>query len=95
MGPTRTATKSNVAGWAQRLIIPFREEPAAFVEPDAHGPYPDGLHTLSAVGGITLVDGKRLQLAPAEFRRVIARMLRRRLRKVAYRLFPRPAPLEQ
>jgi hypothetical protein len=70
----------------------FREEPAAFVEPDVNGPYPDGLHTLSAVGGMTLIDGKRLQLAPAEFRRVIGRMLLRRLRKLAYRLLPGPRP---
>jgi hypothetical protein len=70
----------------------FREEPAAFVAPDVSGPYPDGLHTLSAVGAITLIDGKRLQLAPAEFRRVIGRMLVRRLRKVAYRLSPGPRP---
>jgi hypothetical protein len=67
----------------------FREEPVAFVEPDVNGPYPDGLHTLSAVGGITLVDGKRLQLAPVEFRRVLARMLMRRLRKLAYRVMPK------
>lgn len=60
----------------------FREEAVAFVEPDVNGPYPDGLHTLSAVGGITLVDGKRLQLAPAELRRILARMLRRRLQKL-------------
>jgi hypothetical protein len=59
----------------------FREEPAAFVAPDANGPYPDGLHTLSAVGGMTLVDGKRLAFAPAEFRRVLRRMVLRRLRK--------------
>jgi hypothetical protein len=70
----------------------FREEPAAFVEPDVNGPYPDGLHTLSAVGAMTLIDGKRLQLAPAEFRRVIGRMLLRRLRKLAYRLLPGPRP---
>jgi hypothetical protein len=60
----------------------FREEPAAFVAPDASGPYPDGLHTLSAVGGMTLIDGKRLAFAPAEFRRVIRRMVMRRLRKL-------------
>jgi hypothetical protein len=70
----------------------FREEPAAFVEPDVSGPYPHGLHTLSAVGAITLIDGKRLQLAPAEFRRVIGRMLVRRLRKLAYRVLPGPRP---
>ena len=60
----------------------FREEPVAFVAPDANGPYPDGLHTLSAVGGMTLVDGKHLAFAPAEFRRVIRRMVTRRLRKL-------------
>ena len=71
----------------------FREEPAAFVEPDVNGPYPDGLHTLSAVGTtMTLIDGKRMQLAPAEFRRVIGRMLARRLRKLVYRLMPGPRP---
>jgi hypothetical protein len=72
----------------------FREEPAAFVEPDGNGPYPDGLHTLSSVGGMTLVDGKRLELAPAEFRRILGRVFLRRLRK----LFPfgaRTAPGRQ
>ena len=37
----------------------FEETPAAFVDPDPHGPYPHGLHTLSAFGTRTLVDGKR------------------------------------
>jgi hypothetical protein len=37
----------------------FREEQAAVVEPDKNGPYPEGIHTLSSVGNITLVDGKR------------------------------------
>jgi hypothetical protein len=68
----------------------FREEPVAFVEPDINGPYPDGLHTLSGVGGITLVDGKRLGFAGAEFRRVLRRMVMRRLRKLAYTVAPRP-----
>lgn len=60
----------------------FREEPAAFVAPDAAGPYPDGLHTLSGVGNVTLVDGKRLAFSGAEFRRVLRRMVTRRLRKL-------------
>jgi hypothetical protein len=38
----------------------FEEDQVAVVEPDANGPYPDGVHTLSSVGGITLIDGKRL-----------------------------------
>ena len=83
------------ASYGSRVIInrvhtltptAFREEPVGFVEPDVDGPYPDGLHTLSSVGQMTLVDGKRLRLAPAEFRRVIGRMVRRRLRKIRYRL---------
>jgi hypothetical protein len=60
----------------------FREEPAAFVAPDAGGPYPHGLHTLSGVGGMTLVDGKRLAFSGAEFRRVLRRMVMRRVRKL-------------
>lgn len=40
----------------------FREEQAAVVKPDVNGPYPDGVHTLSSIGDITLVDGKRLPL---------------------------------
>jgi hypothetical protein len=70
----------------------FREEAVAFVEPDANGPYPDGLHTLCGVAGMTLVDGKRLELAPAEFRRVIGRMVMRRLRKLVYRMKPGRRP---
>ena len=60
----------------------FREEPATFVAPDVAGPYPDGLHTLSGVGSLTLVDGKRLGFSGAEFRRVLGRMLMRRLKKL-------------
>ena len=39
----------------------FEERIVAVVEPDRNGPYPDGLHTLSAFGDMTLVDGKREQ----------------------------------
>jgi hypothetical protein len=59
----------------------FREEPAAFVAPEVGGPYPDGLHTLSGVGGVTLIDGKRLSFSGAEFRRILRRMVMRRLQK--------------
>lgn len=38
----------------------FAEETVAAVGPDADGPYPEGTHTLSAVGNVTLIDGKRL-----------------------------------
>jgi hypothetical protein len=57
----------------------FKEEVVAYVEPDINGPYPQGLHTLSAVGDLTLIDGKRLRFASSEFRRILARMIRRRL----------------
>ena len=37
----------------------FRETLIRRIAPDPHGPYPDGLHTLSGHGGLTVVDGKR------------------------------------
>ena len=37
----------------------FVEEPVARLAPDPRGPLPDGLHTLTAAGPVTLVDGKR------------------------------------
>jgi hypothetical protein len=39
--------------------VEFEEKVASVVEPDRNGPYPDGLHTLSAMGNKTLIDGKR------------------------------------
>jgi hypothetical protein len=47
----------------------FREETAAAFEPDKTGPFPAGLHTLSAVGDYTLIDGKRFLFVPHEFLR--------------------------
>ena len=38
----------------------FSEEPVASVAPEPGGPYPDGLHTLAAVGSLTLIDGLRI-----------------------------------
>jgi hypothetical protein len=55
--------------------LAFREEPFAFVDPDPEGPYPDGLHTLSQVGNVTLIDGKRTLFVPVEFRRVLLKKL--------------------
>jgi len=37
----------------------FEEETINVLAPDPLGPYPDGLHTLTGVGKVTLVDGKR------------------------------------
>ena len=43
----------------------FEEEVVAHLRPDPAGPCPDGLHTLSAAGEVTLVDGKRHELLGA------------------------------
>jgi hypothetical protein len=62
----------------------FHEVEAASVEPDPRGDYPAGLHTLSQVGEVTLIDGKRVIFSPAEFRRVLIhylRAIRKRLRR--------------
>lgn len=42
----------------------FEEVPASVVKPDPSGPYPDGLHTISAVGNLTLIDGLRFVSTP-------------------------------
>lgn len=52
----------------------FDETTVARIAPDPKGPYPAGIHTISGVGGITLVDGKRFRFDP--FAKV-----RRRLRR--------------
>lgn len=54
----------------------FHEEVAAHLRPDPAGPCPDGLHTLSAVGGLTLVDGKRHELLPPPIAAALKRMKR-------------------
>lgn len=51
----------------------FAEEPVAAVEPDPRSPFPVGLHTISAVGDLTVVDGKRTVFSSSEFGRVISR----------------------
>ena len=73
-------------GYGRRVVInrvialtptEFEERPAAYVEPDARGQYPDGVHTLSAFGGRTLVDGKRHRFAPAAFAATLRSYARR------------------
>ena len=56
----------------------FKEEVAAVVEPYADGPYPQGIHTLSAVGDMTLVDGKRYKFVASAAKSAILRRLRGR-----------------
>jgi hypothetical protein len=59
----------------------FAEEFAAAVDPEAAGPYPCGLHTLSAVGNVTLIDGKRIRFVPAQFARTLRSWLNRLRRR--------------
>jgi hypothetical protein len=42
----------------------FEEEPVTRVAPDASGPLPGGLHTVSGVGDVTLIDGRRSVFVP-------------------------------
>jgi hypothetical protein len=43
----------------------FAEEPAAIVEPFPDSPFPEGIHTISRVGDLTLVDSKRHRFIPS------------------------------
>jgi hypothetical protein len=56
----------------------FEEEVAVHLRPDPAGPCPDGLHTVSAAGGLTLIDGKRHELLPAPIAAALRRMRRGR-----------------
>jgi hypothetical protein len=62
----------------------FREEPVVHLEPFRDSPYPDGVHTLSAVGSLTVLDGKRMAFLP----RMSARRLRHKFRRIGEKLFP-------
>jgi len=53
----------------------FAEEPVATVRPPEDGPYRSGIHTLSAVGDVTLIDAKRVVFVWAAFRRRLAARL--------------------
>jgi hypothetical protein len=59
----------------------FAEAAAARVEPDPQGPYPEGLHTVSAAGDVTLVDGKRSGFHRAALARALRSNLGSRLRR--------------
>jgi hypothetical protein len=49
----------------------FEEEPAATVEPYANETYADAIHTVSAVGNFTLIDGTGLRFVPSAFGRAV------------------------
>jgi hypothetical protein len=55
----------------------FAEKTVAAVEPSKTGPYPDGLHTLSAMGSMTLLDGKREQFIACAVSRSMKVFLKR------------------
>ncbi len=57
----------------------FRETPVQRIEPDPDGPWPEGVHTLSAAGPVTLVDGKRWTLSRHTVRRELGRLAKRAL----------------
>ncbi len=54
----------------------YREEPVARLIADPSGPFPSGLHTLSVINGVVLVDCKKIIVNP----RILAQRLRRRMR---------------
>ena len=54
----------------------FEETVETVVRADPRSPFPDGLHTISAVGPRTLIDGKRTVFLPREFLAQLRRMLR-------------------
>jgi hypothetical protein len=72
------------ASYGRRIVVnrvleltpeEFSEETATALEPDKSGPCPAGLHTLSAVGDYTLIDGKKLLFVPQEFWRTVRWLL--------------------
>jgi hypothetical protein len=56
----------------------FEEEPVTTLAPDARGPFPVGLHTLSSVDGMTLIDGKAWTISSQALRRRLRTRLARR-----------------
>ncbi len=60
----------------------FEEEPVSVLEPIMDSPYPNGVHTLSIVGNLTLIDGKRFIFDKSAF----AHALREDFGKVKTRL---------
>lgn len=63
----------------------FAEEAIVTVEPYVSGPYRHGLHTLTACGERTVIDGKRYRFIPHEFRNRLARRIARHGRHWRYR----------
>jgi hypothetical protein len=54
----------------------FEEELVTVIQPDRRGPYRGGVHTMSAVGDVTLIDAKRAVFVWAAFRHRLGARLR-------------------
>ncbi|MDJ0390006.1 hypothetical protein QMO56_18010 [Roseomonas sp. E05] len=63
----------------------YSEEVIATLRPDPAGPYPHGLHTLTTLDGLAVIDGKRIVLDPGILLRRIWRIAMPRLRHLALR----------
>jgi hypothetical protein len=70
--PTQDCTNT----YGERIVInrivnltptEFNEETVKILTPDSRGLYPSGIHTISDVGNITLVDGKRFTFIRSAF----------------------------
>ncbi len=61
--------------------VAFEETVVARLDPDPHGPYPSGIHTISSAGALLLVDGKRYRFSPMT-------KLRRRLSRWSVQVSP-------
>ena len=86
MGKLYRPAQDGSNGYGRRIVIneivtlspeEFEEHVVSVVEPDKNSPYPDGLHTLSALGNMTLVDSKREKFIMAAVVRSVKTFLRR------------------
>jgi hypothetical protein len=65
------------------LLTPheFREAPSWVFEPDIEGPYSKGLHTVSRINGMYVIDGKRFRFLPAGLRRAVLQAIQIRTKR--------------
>ena len=59
----------------------FAEEEISIIAPDARGPYPHGLHTLTTMGNSTIIDGKRFVFSPFGIITRIRQLIAKRAQK--------------
>lgn len=83
MDSSRTYGRRVVINRIRKLTTTtFEEEPVRVIEPFQNGGYRDGIHTLSAMGKYTLVDGLRIVFEKTEFRRALRRERRNLLSRL-------------